>query len=311
MQHRAKVVLLGPQRFKPTLSSALSSLDIEGALAVITAGWQEREGEVEELDEHVGFESTDLRLYERFDRVMAEDPELFEALRRRQDRLQQLQELYRVRLSHTLEAARELMRRDAPAELLPAERRSAIRALRTLDSGHLRRVAAIHQAFEENWKPGERPAVMRERKEIADVIGGCAGVAVAGGHVAVLLNRMRLFGIGEMIGDRPVVAWSAGAMALGERVVLFHDNPPQGRGNAEVIESGLGLYRGVLPLPHARRRLDLDDPVRVALFARRFSPAFCLALDDEVRLDWEDERLIPVQGVRRLDRRGRVVGVSA
>ncbi len=44
-------------------------------------------------------------------------------------------------------------------------------------------------------------------------------------------------------------------MVVCETVVLFHDSPPQGAGNAEVLDAGLGLARGVIALPHARRRL--------------------------------------------------------
>jgi hypothetical protein len=69
-------------------------------------------------------------------------------------------------------------------------------------------------------------------------------------------------------------------MVVSERVVLFHDNPPQGAGDPEVFAPGLGLCRGVLPLPHARRRLRLDDAARVGLLARRFAPLVAIALDD-------------------------------
>jgi hypothetical protein len=82
-----------------------------------------------------------------------------------------------------------------------------------------------------------------------------------------------------------LIAWSAGAMALSERVVLFHDNPPQGAGNAEILDIGLGYFRGILPLPHARRRLHLDDAGRVILLAQRFQDAHCVALDEGSRLD--------------------------
>jgi hypothetical protein len=47
-----------------------------------------------------------------------------------------------------------------------------------------------------------------------------------------------------------------------------------------VFERGLGRAPGVVPFPHARRRLDLDDRLRVGLAARRFAPAVCLALDE-------------------------------
>ena len=96
-------------------------------------------------------------------------------------------------------------------------------------------------------------------------------------------------------------------MALGERIVLFHDSPPQGAGHAEVLRSGLGLYAGIVALPHARRRLKLDDPDRVSLFARRFAPDRCLAFDDGARLDLLGRRWDYAEGISRLTPQGRVV----
>ena len=73
-----------------------------------------------------------------------------------------------------------------------------------------------------------------------------------------------------------MIAWSAGAMALTDRIVLFHDRAPQGPGHPEVYGSGLSLLRDVVLLPHARARLLLDDTARMAVFARRFAPARCV-----------------------------------
>ena len=131
-------------------------------------------------------------------------------------------------------------------------------------------------------------------------------MAIAGGHVAVLLNRMRLFDLAPLLAGKLVVAWSAGAMAVSERIVLFHDSPPQGPGNPEVFDAGLGLCTGVLPLPHADRRLRLEDPVRVDLFARRFSPSICAILDPGARWDWDGTGWTAGPGTRRLLRHGRV-----
>ena len=47
------VVLLGPQRHCPTVRTTLDELGADGPLAVISAGWEEREGEIDELEEHV------------------------------------------------------------------------------------------------------------------------------------------------------------------------------------------------------------------------------------------------------------------
>src|SRR5437764_598914 len=132
------VVLLGPQRFEPTLASVVRALGIEEDLATVTAGWQEREDEDAELRDHLGARAVN------------------------------------------------------PAALI-------------------RRTSAL---------------------------------AIAGGHVAVLLNRLRLFGILALAEGRTIIAWSAGAMAVSDRIVLFHDSPPQGPGNPEVLGAGLGLFPG-------------------------------------------------------------------
>ena len=246
------IVLLGPQRLRPILVEAVDRAGVAGAIAVVTAGWQEREDEVDELRDHLGRRVVNLRLYGRAERVFTADRELARAHRERQERLRALQRLYRLRLAPALAAARALLARRGERALLVPHRESAIAAVRTLDRYHLGRLRREHRRFAERWRPLERPALARERAEIADLLDGCAAFAVAGGHVAVLLNRLRLFDLAPLVAGKPVFAWSGGAMVLGERVVLFHDTPPEGAGDAEVLESGLGLYRGVLPLPHAR-----------------------------------------------------------
>ncbi|NJO13071.1 MAG: hypothetical protein HC872_05955 [Gammaproteobacteria bacterium] len=105
------VTLLGPQHDAPNLRIALRELGIDGPLAAITAGWQEREGENEELQAHVQAPVHDLQLYARAERVFAGDAQLQVAHRRRQARLSEMQDLYRVRLQHAKQAAAELLGR--------------------------------------------------------------------------------------------------------------------------------------------------------------------------------------------------------
>ncbi|MCP3981912.1 MAG: hypothetical protein GY716_21630 [bacterium] len=306
----SRVVLLGPQRFRPTVAPALDSLGVHGCVAAVTAGWQEREAEDDEFREHIGREVKNLGLYARSMEIQAEDPELDQAMRERQDSLMRLQELYRLRLDPQLQAARTLMAHEAGNEYLDEHRRAAIRAIRTLDRQHVQRVRKVHAEFEERWRPSERHSVARHREELAELIRGTEALAVAGGHVMVLLNRLRLFDLLALLGDRPVVAWSAGAMSLAERVVLFHDSPPQGAGNPEVLDAGLGAFRNLVALPHAQDRLQLDQPVRVALFARRFSPAASAVLEPGARLDWNGERWRAQKGTLRLARSGRLIGMG-
>ena len=300
------VVFLGPQRFRPTLAAALDRLGIEGRVAAITAGWQEREQEIDELRDHVHRDVANLGLYAVAEETLAADAELAEALRARQADAQELQGIYRQRLAHTLEAAREVMRLDGRREFVREHRQAAIRALRTLDRQHSTRLRRLHGEFEERWRPAERPAVAAAIERLREGIENAEAVAVAGGHVAVLLNRMRLFRLDELLRDKPVVAWSAGAMALTERVVLFHDSPPQGPGDAEVLDAGLRLARGIVALPPAARRLDLDDPVRVALMARRFGPDVPALLDEGAEFRWDGEQWSGFDGSRVLKKRGAV-----
>lgn len=91
-------------------------------------------------------------------------------------------------------------------------------------------------------------------------------------------------------------------MAVTETVVLFHDRVVHGAGGAEVFDHGLALVRGVVALPHARRRLRLGDRRRMALLARRFAPADCLVLDDGARVEAADGTLrTPAATVLRHD----------
>jgi peptidase E len=307
---RPDLVLLGPQRRRRTVADAVSDLGLDsGPVAVVTAGWQEREGEDAELCAAIGRPARNLRLYARAEGVMSSDPELAAAWRKTQVRLRQLQELYRVRLEHAVHAAREVWnrRRRLDAGLVEEQLASAVEAVRSLDAEHLDRLRRVRAEAEASWRLEQRPAVVQARAEVAREASECRAVVVAGGHVVVLLNRLRLLGVEPLLRSRPVVAWSAGAMVLGRRVVIFHDSPPQGPGAAEVVETGFGVMHGVVPFPHATRRLRLSDAERVAGLARRMSPATCVALDEGTRLDRSpDGAWIPISGVRRLGEDGRV-----
>ena len=97
-----------------------------------------------------------------------------------------------------------------------------------------------------------------------------------------------------------MIAWSAGAMALADRIVLFGDRSPRGPGHAEVYGSGLSLLRDVVLLPHARARLLLDDTPRMAVFARRFAPARCVPLEAGTRIDVSADGAWP-PGIRTIE----------
>jgi hypothetical protein len=162
----------------------------------------------------------------------------------------------------------------------------ALAAVRELDAAHLRRVDAARGEFFADLRPHDRPVIARHRDQVADMLGEAAALVIAGGHVGVLADVLHLFNLAPVLGSGgPVIAWSAGAMALTDRIVLFGDRSPQGPGHPEVYGAGLSVLRDVVLLPHARSRLRLEDAARMEVFARRFAPARCVLLDQGTRIE--------------------------
>jgi len=238
--------------------------------------------------------------------VFASDAELAAEYKARQLKLKLMQDFYRVRLDHAAQAARTLAVRRADPELVAEENAASLGVLQHLDRDHLARCRAVHAAFEAAFEPRRRRVLARHVEELRAAIEPTDAVVIAGGHVAVLLNRLQLFAIAELAGARPIVAWSAGAMALTERVVLFHDDPPQGQAISEVLDAGLGLARDLVVLPEPRLRLRLDDRARVGELAGRYAPARCIALDHGAQIWVDGGRAVRAVDAQRLDPSGRV-----
>ncbi|MGI9037741.1 MAG: hypothetical protein ACR2GQ_02660 [Gemmatimonadota bacterium] len=305
-----RVVLLGPPSSTDALSATLADVAPTGPVAIIRAGWQEMEAESGSLADALGPRAVPLALHARTERVWSEDPDLMAAHRALQQNARVLRRAYNIRLSSTMGAWAALGRQEGPDHLLGPERTATLETVRELDERQRRRIGEIRAEFTASTRPGTRPAVQRERAEIEGLLDGVGTVVLDGGHVAVLLNRIRLFGVDALLAKRTTVGISGGAMVLTDRLVLFHDTPPWGPGHAEVAESGLGLAPGLVVLPHAARRLQLTDPLRVGRLARRFAPAECIALDDGARLDF-DGTSWHAGSARRLTAAGEVIDRDA
>jgi hypothetical protein len=280
-----RVVLLGPQR-RPTLDGVVRSLGLTGPFATVTAGWREREPDDGELSALLGGSAVNLGLYRRAVDVAERDPGFaagWDELRRT---LAGLQEVYLLRLDYALRAVYAVQRQAGSGSEAAEE---AVAAVRSLDEAHLRRVNGARGEFYARLEPHERPLIAAHRDEVAAVLRDTGALVMAGGHVGVLADVLHLFNVAAALnGGSLVIAWSAGAMALTDRIVLFHDRAPQGPGHPEVYGSGLSLLRDVVLLPHARARLLLDDAPRMAVLARRFAPARCVPLEAGNRIDVVD-----------------------
>ncbi|MYH10769.1 MAG: hypothetical protein F4012_12235 [Gemmatimonadales bacterium] len=310
---RPPLVLLGPRGGDLALPDVVRELEAAGALsrgariAAITAGWRDREANEGLIDPCLADRVVDLELYRRSDRIAEADAELARAHRETRDRLRSLRRAYNLRLHGLIEAHQRLAELRGDESVLRAERDEALGAIRRLDARHLSRVTEIRSEFERRMTPSERDAVRLQRREVGERLEGTEAIVLEGGHVGNLLSRLRLFGGRKLLDGRPVIGRSAGAMVLTERVVLFHDRPPWGEGHPEVFDAGLGIAEGLVALPHASARLALDDRMRGARLAARFSPASCVLLDPGHRLDRAGHGWSGGDGVERLDAAGRRV----
>ena len=137
----------------------------------------------------------------------------------------------------------------------------------------------------DDWQPARSPgrrddrasqAPVERRRSRATARGcarssTCAAGRIAGGHVALAAQPAAAVRHRRARRRASGVAWSAGAMALTDRVVLFHD---------PAVRLGTAPRCSTRPRPGAagssccRTRgaaCDLDDRARIARFARRFA----------------------------------------
>ena len=311
-----RVILLGPQR-RPTVDFAVRSLGLAGPFATVTAGWQEREPDDGELRQLLGGQAVNVELYRRWLDMQERDPEYAAAERALQGVLAELADLYLLRLDYALQAVFALQHRADSDQLggtfterVATPVAEAVAAVRSLDEAHLMHVNEVRGEFFDRLRPHDRPVIAEHRAAVAELLGSAAALVVAGGHVGVLAEVLHLFNVATVLRS-PVIAWSAGAMALTDRIVLFHDRSPHGPGHPEVYGSGLGITRDVVLLPHARARLLLDDTARMAVFARRFGPARCVLLEAGTRLELSDAGAGLPPGTRVLAEDGHVTSLEA
>lgn len=287
------VSLLGPQRPKSNLSATVREVvpgDPTIPVAAITAGWQEYESDGADLDEHLDRPVRNLDLWRRSDEVFARYPHFRDGLWRRKELLDQLQVAYRVQLGGALESVRTLQELALTnPETASPYLMDAVTTLQDIDRQHCDRMAQLTAEFDAGQGYGSNDEIVRHRAEIGLILQESPGLLIAGGHVLVLMNRLRIFALADALeqADFPVIAWSAGAMALTDRVVLFHHSPPQGSNDTAVSAAGLGCAPGLVAFPDAKHRLDLANPARVELLARRFGGAQCVTLDAGERIDWD------------------------
>lgn len=280
---RPPAVLMGPQpEGGRQVGAVLRALGVRGQVALITAGWQENEREDATLRGHIDAPTVNLELHRRSEVLFAVDPGLAAEHKARQTLLRQIQAFYRMRLEANDDAAKSITVRHVAQALIDDEFAVSVEVFRYLDREHADRCARVHAELRARAAPTTRPAFAAHKAELRGLLDESEAVVISGGHVGSLLSRLNLFHVAELLAERPerpVLGWSAGAMALTERVICFHDFPPYGKDVAQFLDAGLGFAPGVVVLPDPTRRVRMDDVTGIARFARRMAPAVCFGLD--------------------------------
>ncbi|HVC03404.1 MAG TPA: hypothetical protein VND88_01895 [Candidatus Acidoferrales bacterium] len=279
-----RVTLLGPLNDEVDLAAEIEAFGVDGPVALITAGWEEGERNDAEIDRRLGGGSRNLGLYGRRLDVLSSDSEYAEAERLLRTQLDDLREQYQRRVRAALDGVDVMRKRFAGTPGGAGEQlTAAIEAVRTIDESHAAAMAAAYDRFHATHPPHHRSMISRHRDEVASIVGECAAIAIAGGHVGVLNDCLHLCNLAALIEAQPLLVWSSGCMAISEHIVVIDDDDPAAR-PAELYDIGIGVARGLVALPVSERLHGHDADAR-ALLAARFAPRVCVVLDAGDRLE--------------------------
>lgn len=278
------LVLLGQQRDVPRLQAVLERWDIQGPVGLVSAGWEEDEDDDQWVRDAVDVPVVNSQLYALADQLFQQDPQVIELLRERQDRLRELREINELQTEHLCVVARELWSRlDIHAGAL-GPLQQTIEQLRAVDQSYLESITTVIVEYEQRIAPKERPSVVEYRQRVLERLRDCEAILIAGGHVGVLLNRLNLCRLLQNV-QLPIVAWSGGAMALGERIYFYGQFLPHTKREVELSRRGMSLFTGVQLFPRATQRLQVHDPREMGLLARRMTGQ-CLLLNEQSEIGW-------------------------
>ena len=174
-----QVTLLGPLD-GVDLAAEIAAFGVDGPVALVTAGWEEGERNDAEVDRRLRGGSRNLNLYGRRLDILESDPGYADAERLLRTQIDELRELYLLRLRHALAGVEVIRRRFAEAQRRPgSELDAAIDAVRTLDEAHASAIAAAYEHFYAQNPPHERATITRHRDEVAAIVAGCVAIAIA------------------------------------------------------------------------------------------------------------------------------------
>jgi hypothetical protein len=298
------LLLLGQQRESPRLSEVLARWRIQGSVGLVSAGWEEDEEDDQWVRDAIDLPVVNSQLYQLADRMFQDDPEVLTLLRERQDRLRDLREINALQTEQLFALARELWRRIEENAGAVGPFQQTMAHLREVDRTYLRAVSTVIKEYEQRIAPRVRPSIQSYQQAVLRRMEGCQALLLAGGHVGVLLNRLNLCRLLQHL-QLPIIAWSGGAMALGERVFFYDHFIPHAKKEVELSRQGMRLFSGLQVFPRAAERLNLQDQSELAILARRIETP-CLLLEPNSEIQWSTAGNLSASGVRVADANGEI-----
>jgi hypothetical protein len=137
------------------------------------------------------------------------------------------------------------------------------------------------------YDPAWRAAQARLERRILEA----NSIIMFGGHLDLLLDALRFFRLRDALGEAlrrgtQIVAMSAGAMVLCERVIIYDDHATTRR-DFQLYDRGLALVRDIQLFPHCMERIQTDDSDNLAYLAHRFRHHACVGLNQRSFLLFE------------------------
>jgi peptidase E len=137
------------------------------------------------------------------------------------------------------------------------------------------------------------PAWRAARERLEQRILSANTLIFFGGRLDLLLDALRFFRLRDAISEAlrrgaQIVAMSAGAMVLCERVIVYDDLAATPR-DFQLYDRGLAIVRDIQLFPHCTERIQTDDPENLAYLARRFRHHACVGLNQRSFLLFELE----------------------
>ena len=305
--------ILGPQRGAPLLPDIIHGQYPQAKIAVISAGWRHEESQLRPLARDLQRPLELLPLYQWFDELGKTEPELSNEHALRQKRIKSYKDTYRLKLQFGMEFLDAIRKKQARSpELYMEDVLNAHQAIQQIDMEAIERIGRIRDSFPNLAQPWLHPSAQPFYDEIKETLDACDVLLITGGHVAILRNRMFFFGCQALLKDfldqgKTIIAWSAGAMSLCDQIVLYYDDPPDGSGNSEVLDTGMGLIPHVLFFPHAQQRLRTEDTKRMRDLAQRFSQFQCITLEKETHLTFDQDGWSYINNVQKCTLDGQLL----